>query len=173
MRKHGPKGYYYTKKKALDAWTKNGEHQSSRSCNSLQAPYAIPKKKKEKNTAPRNFLSDNGTEFRNYLLKEISKQFGVKHCFTVSYYLSSNTFVEHVNRKILEVVHPAVGELLETWEDLLPQVAASINRSVFESTGQSPHFILFWAEKKRLLYELLSSSNTFVYNVDVYVKMSN
>ena len=92
-------------------------------------------------------MSDNGTEFRNNLLEEVSKQFGVKQCFTVSYHPASNGLVERANRKILEVLRPVVGKLLETWEDWLPHVAASINSSVCESTGKSPHFIVYGAEK--------------------------
>ncbi len=68
-------------------------------------------------TAPRVLLSDNGTEFRSHLLDEIRKQYGVKHGFTVSYYCLSNGLVERVNRKIMEVLRPVIGELLETWGD--------------------------------------------------------
>ncbi len=120
-------------------------------------------------TTPQIMLSDNGMEFHNHLLEEISKEFGVKHCFTVIYHPVSNSLVEHTNRKILEVFHLVIGESLETWEDWLPQVAASINSSVCESMGQSPHFILFGV-KKQLQCELLSSSHTPVYNIDDYVK---
>ncbi len=115
-------------------------------------------------------MSDNGTEFRNHLLEEISKQFGAKHCFPASHHPASKGLVEQANRrKILEVLRPAVGELLETWENWLLQVAASINSNVCESTGQSPHFIILGVEK-RLPYELLSSSHTPFYNVNDYVK---
>ncbi len=48
-------------------------------------------------------------------------------------------------------------------------MAASIIRSVCESKGQSPHFILFGVEK-RLPYDLLNSFSTPVYNVDDDVK---
>ncbi len=120
-------------------------------------------------SAPRVLLSDNGAEFHNALLEEISQQFGVKQCFTVTYHPASNGVVEHANRKILEVLRPVVRELLETWEDWHPQVAASINISVCASTGQSPPYILFGVDK-RLLYELLSSTHSPVYNVEDYVK---
>ncbi len=118
---------------------------------------------------PRVLLSDNCTEFRYQLLEKIDKQFGVKHCFTVSYHPDSNDLVEPADRKFLEILRPVVGELLETWKEWLPQIAASINSSVCESTGQSPHFILFGVEK-RLPYDLLSSSHTPVYSVDDYVR---
>ncbi len=120
-------------------------------------------------SAPRVLLSDNGAEFRNTFLEEISQQFGVKQCFTLIYHPASNGPVERANRKIMEALRPVVGELLETWEDWLSQVAASINSSVCASTGQSPHFILFGVDK-RLPYELLSSTHSPVYNAEDYVK---
>ncbi len=120
-------------------------------------------------TAQRVLLSDNGAEFRNALLEEISKQFGVKQSFTVTHHPASNGLVKRANRKILEVLHPVVGELLETWEDWLPQVAASINSSVCESTGKSPHFILFGVDK-RLPYDLLTGTHSPIYNAEDYVK---
>ncbi len=74
-------------------------------------------------------------EFRNQLLEEISEQFGVKHCFTVSYHPASNGPVKRTNRKILKVLRPVVGELLEMWEDWLPHIVANINSSVYDSKG--------------------------------------
>ncbi len=116
-------------------------------------------------SSPRVLLRDNGTEFRITLLEEISQQFGVKQCSTVTYHPASNGLVERANRKIVEVLRPVVGELLETWEDWLPQVAESISSSVYASTGQSPHFILFWIDKL-LPSEFLSSTHSPVYNAE-------
>ncbi len=118
---------------------------------------------------PSVFLSDNGSEFRNQLLEEIFKQFGIKKSFTVSYYPASNGLVERANRKILDLLRPVVSGLQHTWEDWLAYVAASINNSICESMGQSPHYIIFGVEK-RLPYDLLSSSHSRVYDVDDYAK---
>ncbi len=120
-------------------------------------------------STPRVLLSDNGTEFRNQVLEEICKQFGIMQCFTVSYHPASNGLVERANRNILHVQRPVVSELKHTWEDWLAYVAASINSRVCESTGQSPHYIIFGVEK-RLPFDLLSSSHSRVFNVDNYAK---
>ncbi len=77
--------------------------------------------------------------------------------------------MERENRKILDVLRPVVSGLQHTWEDWLTYVAARINSRVCESTGQSPHYIIFGVEK-RLPYDLLSNSNSRVYNVDDYAK---
>ena len=120
-------------------------------------------------TTPRVLLSDNGAEFRNALLEEICRQFNIKQTFTVTYHPSSNGLVERANRKILDVLRPVVGRLLDSWEDWIPHVAASINSSECESTGKSPHSIVYGKEK-RLPYDLLTAPPQPVYNIDDYSK---
>ena len=120
-------------------------------------------------STPRVLLSDIGTEFRNSVLEEICKQFNIKQTFTVAYHPASNGLVERTNRKVLEVLRPVVNGFLENWEDWLPHVAASINSNICESTGQTPYFIVYGVEK-RLPYDLLSSPQNPVNNVDDYAK---
>ncbi len=110
-------------------------------------------------------LSDNGPESRNQLLEEIFKQFVINQCFTISYHPASNGLVERSNRKILDVLRPVDSGLQHTWEDWLEYVAGSINSRVCESTGQSPHYIIFGVEK-RFPYDLLSSFYSRVYKRD-------
>ncbi len=62
-----------------------------------------------------------------------------------------------------------MNEILDYWEDWLPHVAASLNSSVIDSAGKSPHYILFGVEK-RLPYELLTSPQQPVYNTDNYTQ---
>ncbi len=82
---------------------------------------------------------------------------------------SQQRLVERANRKILDVLRPVVTGLQHTWEDWPAYVAASINSRVCESTGQSHNYIIFGVEK-RLPYDLLSSSQSRVYNIDDYAK---
>ncbi len=93
-------------------------------------------------------MSDNGAEFRNAVVAEICSQFGISQTFTAAYHPASNGVVERANRKILEVLRLIVSDLLDNWEDWLPQIAASINSSVNDSTGKSPPYILFGVEKR-------------------------
>ena len=120
-------------------------------------------------STPRVLLSDNGTEFRNEILQGICSQYNIKHTYTVAYHPSSNGLVERANRKILDALRPVVNSLHDDWEDWLPHIAACINSSVCESTGKSPHYILYGVDKN-LPYDLLASPQYPVYNVDDYVK---
>ncbi len=119
-------------------------------------------------TTPRVLLSDNGTEFRNQLLSEICSLYGIKQTFTVAYHPSSNGLVERANRKILEALRPVVCSLYDSWEDWLPHVKACINGSLCESTGKTPHYILYGVDKV-MPYELLAKPPKPVYNVDNYL----
>ncbi len=123
-----------------------------------------------KHTANRVLLSDNGSEFSNKVLADVFTQFGITQTFTVAYHSASNWLVERTNRKILEILRPIVGRFIGTWEDLLPQVAATINASVSESTGQTIHFIVYGVQK-RLPYDLLSAQQPPIYDVEEYAKI--
>ena len=121
-------------------------------------------------TTPRVLLSDNGTEFKNQVLRDICTQFGIKQTFITAHHPASNGLVERTNRKILDVLRHLAGRFHETWEDWLSHVATSINSSINSSTGKTPHYILYGAEK-RLPYDLLTHSPGPLYSPDDYSKV--
>ncbi len=65
-------------------------------------------------TTPRVPLSDNGTEFKNQVLRDICTQFSIQQTFITSYHPVSNGLVERANRKILEILRRFGGHLQET-----------------------------------------------------------
>ncbi len=87
-------------------------------------------------TTRRVLLSDNGTEFKNQVLRDICTQFHIQQTFITTHHPTSNGLVERTNRKILEILRPLAGHLQETQVDWLSHVAASINGSVNSSTGK-------------------------------------
>ncbi len=121
-------------------------------------------------TTPRVLLCDNGTEFKNQVLWDICTQFHIQQTFTTSHHPASNSLVERTNRKILEISRHLAEHLLETWEDSVFQVAASINGSVNPSTGKTPHYILHGFEK-RLPYDGLVHSPAPLHSLDDYAKL--
>ncbi len=66
------------------------------------------------------------------------------------------------------MLRPVVANLLATWEGWLPHVASCINGSVCESTGHSPHYIVY-GQELRLQYDL-DKPHPPVYNADDYGK---
>ncbi len=114
-------------------------------------------------------LRDKGAEFHNGLVAEICSQYNIKQTFTVTYHPASNGLVERANRKILDALRPVVNSLHDNWDDWLPHIAACINSLVSESTGKSPHYILYGADK-RLPCDILANPQKPVYNTGSYVK---
>ena len=51
--------------------------------------------------APPQFISDNGTQFKNELIKKHMKLIGSKHVFTMTYSKEVNALVEHVNKEVV------------------------------------------------------------------------
>ncbi len=121
-------------------------------------------------TTPRILLSNNGTEFKNQVLADICSQYSIKQTFITAHHPASNGLVERSNKKILEILRHLAGHLHETWEDWLSQVAASINGSVYSSTGKTPHYIVFGYDK-RLPYDVLLKSPSTLYNPGDYSKL--
>ena len=53
-------------------------------------------------------------------------------------------------------------------DELLPQVACSLNTAIHSTIKESPHYVLF-GQDKRLPHEFLLSTPRPVYNFDDYV----
>ncbi len=83
-------------------------------------------------------LSDNGTTFEYAVLNDLYTQFLMKHSFITAYHPVANGLAEGANRIFLLVLIPIVFALLDTWEDWLPQIDASIDTSVNDSPDNLP-----------------------------------
>ncbi len=92
-----------------------------------------------------------------------------KQSFITAYHPAANELAERANRRILQVLRPIVNDLHDNWEDWLPQIAASINASVNDSTGKSPHYILYEGGKC-LPYDLLTKPKQSIYNINRYAQ---
>jgi transposase InsO family protein len=81
---------------------------------------------------PREWVSDNGSHFKNHLLEELTRRLRVEHTFVPVYTPWINGTVERVNRDILQVLRVLLMELrLDTrnWVHLLPLIQANLNHS--------------------------------------------
>ena len=52
---------------------------------------------------PKMFISDQGSHFKNTVMSELSKRYGIRHHFTTPYCPWANGSVERANRDILKV----------------------------------------------------------------------
>jgi len=95
---------------------------------------------------PRQILSDNGREFRNLILDELSKRLGIDRCFTSPYTASTNGTTERLHRTLNSMLAKVVSTSQKDWCEHLPSVMTAYRSSVHSSTGFSPNFLMFGRE---------------------------
>lgn len=95
---------------------------------------------------PDTWMSDNATHFKNVVLEELARQFGVLHYFVPVYTPWINGTVERVNRDILQVLRVMLLEYrLDTrnWMHLLPLIQGNLNHTPVISLGNCAPVELF------------------------------
>ena len=87
---------------------------------------------------PRVVVTDQGAQFRNKLMKELSKAMRFRHKFTFPYSPWSNGTVERVNREIIKLLRSFCSEFqvrCERWCEILPLVQYALNTTLYDSLG--------------------------------------
>lgn len=64
---------------------------------------------------PRILISDNGTEYANKVMREMSNKLGIRHSFTPKYYPQPNP-TERTNRSIKKVIKAYLGKEHNVWD---------------------------------------------------------
>ena len=85
---------------------------------------------------PQVVLSDNGKEFKNFLLQEACKQLGIEQRFTSSRTPQTNGYVERQNRTI-NVAFRSLEDKTN-WALHLPLITCTINNSFIEGSPYTP-----------------------------------
>ena len=90
--------------------------------------------------------SDQGREFENRIMQELCLLGGAHKTRTTPYHPKSDGMVERFNRTLLMMLAMFAGKNRDDWDDLLPAVMMAYRSSVHESTGFSPHRLMFGEE---------------------------
>lgn len=91
---------------------------------------------------PEIILSDNGSQFRSHEFASFLSEIGITSTFTAVYSPQANAS-ERVNRSIVAAIRGYVGENHRNWDCKLVAIGSALRNSVHESTGYSPHFLMF------------------------------
>ena len=94
----------------------------------------------------RSILSDQGREFCNEVLDEVTRLLGVEKLRTSAYRASANGRVERVHRTMNALLCKIVSENQRDWAERLPMVIAAYNAAHHETTEYSPYYLMFGRE---------------------------
>ena len=91
----------------------------------------------------RKILSDNGTEFKNSLFKEVAKQLGVEHkIYSQVYRPQANGRIEGFHKFLKECITKHLVRSLE-WDDILPLADAAYKWFPNEHWKEPSFFLMF------------------------------
>ena len=91
----------------------------------------------------RTLVSDQGSEWCNELLVEVTKVLGIQKLRTTAYRASANGRVERVHRTINDLLSKVVAENQRDWQDFLPKIVTAYNAASHETTGFSPFYLVY------------------------------
>ena len=83
---------------------------------------------------PLKIITDNGTEFRNQLMTEMSHLLGFRHDRITPYNSKSNSKVENAHKTVQTMVRAYIKKYKKTWDKLLSllEFAYNTSTSVYE-----------------------------------------
>jgi len=96
---------------------------------------------------PSQILTDNGTQFKNEILKELFALIGIENVLVLAYSKEENAIVERNNREVLRHLRAFVYDLnlatKKNIQEMLPSVQRIINANTKAPNQSSPAQILF------------------------------
>ena len=103
--------------------------------------------------APDTLMMDNGKEFDNVLLTELTKFYLIQKINILAYRPQANGVAERINKKILDVLKYTLSGNHEQWDANLDSVAYILNTRIHDTLKMSPFEALFGFQP-RLHYEV-------------------
>merc|ERR1712187_1042048 len=90
---------------------------------------------------PLKIICDNGSEFANSLMTELSLLFGLKITHVTPYNSKANGKVEVTHKTTQAMLRAYMEEFHKDWDLLLPFIEFAMNVSVNKATGFSPFYM--------------------------------
>lgn len=107
---------------------------------------------------PQRFHSDQGGEFMNSILKQLMKLLGTKHTFSTAYHPQTNGSLERFHATLRDHIRMYHQRSKNAWDQIVPLAIMCHNTSLNQTTGYTPHELLF-GYKPRLLYSLKDTND--------------
>ena len=88
---------------------------------------------------PSILYSDSGAEYRNNVMKEMTKNFKLQHVRLAVYHPSSNGLTERKNASVITALKCFME--LDDWDKCLPTAQLAVNSAYCSSLGDSPFYV--------------------------------
>jgi len=131
---------------AIDSFTRWTESFPMKTMEAREVADLLVKEVFTRYGAPRTLLTDRGRQFTSKLVNAICEIYSVKHHYTSAYHPQTNGVCERRNKDIAQILRSYCNEEQTNWDELLPFVMMAIRSSPCQSTGFSPHYMLFGRE---------------------------
>lgn len=114
-------------------------------------------------SAPREILSDQGTNFLSSVVKQVCEYFRIRKINTTSYHPQTNGLTEKFNHTLCKMLSSYTNETQTNWDLFLPMALFAYRTSIQKSSNESPFKLLF-AREARLPADIdhLSPNHTFI-----------
>lgn len=106
---------------------------------------------------PKVLHSDNGTQFRSTIMRELCQRLGVKQSFSAPYYHQGNGLVERIFRTAKDKLYATCKSNNQSWPQAIPYVEMCMRSSKHNKYKTSPFEILF-GERMNLNPELIEGN---------------
>jgi len=103
--------------------------------------------------------TDNGGEFKNRLIEGLTKVYGTRKEFSMSYHPQSQGQTERKNRTIIGELCRRVAQWGPQWTKYIPSLELGYNTTPHTSDGFTPHLKMFGREARMPLEVALPSAN--------------
>ena len=123
--------------------------------------------------APKQLLSDRGSEFESELFRDLMALYGIDKLRTTPYKPSTNGMVERFHRTLNSMLGKVVGDSQRDWDEVLPQVMAAYRGTRHDATGYSPNMLFLGREVSTaldLIMGLPSDQNSVCDDYDDFVQ---
>lgn len=107
-----------------------------------------------KHGCPKIILTDNGTHFKNKMIRHLCEKFEIKHKLSSPYHPQTNGLVERFNRTLCESLAKTL-EKENRWDENLEEVLFAYRTNKQDTTQETPFYLLYGREANLPIEEIL------------------
>ena len=93
--------------------------------------------------APREIVTDQGTQFTSKSMKEITMKYGIWHWKSSAYHPQANGQVESTNKVLESILTKTIHLHHKDWEDRLPEALCAYRITWRNTTGHTPYELVY------------------------------